>query len=216
MERATRFWNAFKNIAIVFSFTVNFVTVVALLVVTLPALRAVFAIKTGTVEPLLQNLDSAFVGLGEATIDTTVNIDESIGIQFELPLDQPLPIDFDLSIAQPTDVYLTESVPLNNLPATFNLPGGGGVINGTVSLSLPQGMRLPIRLDMTVPVSTTIPVRMDVPVDETIPIQMQVPVHIELGEAGLDPAVQDLRGVFLPVNELVQSLPDGIEIGSED
>lgn len=216
MERATRFWNAFKNIAIVFSFTVNFVTVVALLVVTLPALRAVFAIKTGTVEPLLQNLDSAFVGLGEATIDTTVNIDEPIGIQFELPLDQPLPIDFDLSIAQPTDVYLTESVPLNNLPAKFNLPGGGGVINGTVSLSLPQGMRLPIRLDMTVPVSTTIPVRMDVPVDETIPIQMQVPVHIELGQAGLDPAVQNLRGVFLPVNELVQSLPDGIEIGGED
>jgi hypothetical protein len=113
-------------------------------------------------------------------------------------------------------VYLTESVPLNNLPAKFNLPGGGGVINGTVSLSLPQGMRLPIRLDMTVPVSTTIPVRMDVPVDETIPIQMQVPVHIELGKAGLDPAVQDLRGVFLPVNELVQGLPDGIEIGSED
>ena len=69
---------------------------------------------------------------------------------------------------------------------------------------------------MTVPVSTTIPVRMDVPVDETIPIQMQIPVHIELGQAGLDPAVQDLRGVFQPVSELVQSLPDGIEFGGGD
>jgi hypothetical protein len=216
MERATRFWNAFKNIAIVFSFTVNFIMVLALLVVTVPALRAVFAIKTGTVEPLLEDLDAAFVGLGEATINTTVNIDEPIGIQFELPLDQPLPIDFDLPITQNTDVYLTESVPLSNLPAKFNLPGGGGVINGSVSLSLPEGMRLPIRLNMTVPVSTTIPVRMDVPVDETIPIQMQVPVHIELGTAGLDPAVQDLRGVFLPLNEVVQGLPDGIEFGSGD
>jgi hypothetical protein len=216
MERATRFWNAFKNIAIVFSFAVNFVTILVLLMVALPTLRAVFAIKTGTIEPLLEDLDAAFVGLGEATIDTTVSVDEPIGIQFELPLDQPLPIDFDLLIAQPTDVYLTESVPLSNLPAKFNLPGGGGVINGSVSLSLPKGMRLPIRLDMTVPVSTTIPVRMDVPVDETIPIQMQIPVHIELGEAGLDPAVQDLRRVFQPVSEMIQGLPDGIEFGSED
>jgi hypothetical protein len=101
-------------------------------------------------------------------------------------------------------------VPLN-LPARFNLPGGGGVINGTVSLSLPTGMLMPIRLSMVVPVSQTIPVRMSVPVSETIPIQMAVPVHIELGEAGLDPAVQDLRAVFPPLREQIEALPDEIE-----
>ena len=77
-------------------------------------------------------------------------------------------------------------------------------------------MRLPIQLNMTVPVSTTIPVRMDVPVDQTVPIRMTVPVHIKLGESGLDPAVEDLRAVFRPVNELVQSLPDGIEFDGGD
>jgi hypothetical protein len=211
MERLKRLWNAFKDIAIIFSFVVNFVTVVLLLVISVPALRAAFALKTGLVEPLLNDLDTAFVGLGEATIDTTVQIDEPIPIQFELPLDQPLPIDFPLPIAQPTVVALTGPVPLH-LPAQFNLPGGGGVINGSVSLALPAGLRLPIYLNMIVPVTSTIPVRMNVPVNQTIPVHMAVPVRIKLGEAGLDPAVQDLREVFRPLREQIESLPDGIEV----
>ena len=207
MEWLKRLWNAFKNIAIIFSFVVNFVLVIALLVVSMPALRAVLALKTGLVEPLLSDLDAAFLGLGEATIDTDVQIDKHIPIRFDLLLDQQLAIDFPLSIQQPTVVVLTAPVPLN-LPARFNLPGGG-VINGTVSLSLPTGMLMPIRLSMVVPVSKTIPVRINVPVSETIPIQMTVPVHIKLGEAGMDPAVQELRDVFLPLKEQIEALPDG-------
>ena len=213
MERLKRFWNAFRDIAIIFSFAVNFVLIVSLLVMSIPALRAAFALKAGLVEPLLSDLDAAFVGLGEATIDTTVEIDESIPIQFDMPLNQQLPIDFDLTIEQDTVVELQRPVPLN-MPALFSLPAGGGMINGSVSLSLPAGMQLPIHLSMVVPVSQTIPVRMIVPVSETIPIQMVVPVSIKLGEAGLDPAVEDLRAVFRPVEALVDSLPDGIEFHS--
>jgi hypothetical protein len=208
MERLKNFWNAFKDIAILFSFVVNFVLVVTLLVISIPALHATFALKTGMVEPLLNDLDAAFLGLGEATIDTTVQIDEDIPIQFNLPLDQPMPINFQLAIEQNTTVVLQQPVPLN-APAQFNLPGGGGVINGNVSMNLPVGMRLPVYLSMVVPVSKTIPVRMNVPVSETIPIQMTVPVHIKLGEAGMDSAVQELRGVFLPLKEQIEALPDG-------
>jgi len=210
MERLKRFWNAFKDIAIIFSFVVNFVLVVSLLVVSIPALRTVFALKIGMVEPLLNDLDAAFVGLGEATVDITVQIDKSIPIQFDLPLDQQLPIDFQLPIEQDTAVVLNAPVPLS-LPAQFNLPAGGGVINGNVSLSLPVGLPLPVHLSMVVPVSQTIPVRMNVPVNQIIPIQMEVPVHIKLGEAGLDPAVEELRAVFRPLKEQIESLPDGIE-----
>lgn len=214
MERLKRFWIAFKDIATVFSFTVNLVLIVVLLAVSLPALRATFALKTGLIEPLLNNLDTAFVGLGEATIDTTIQIDEPIPIQFVLPLDQPLPINFPLAIEQNTTVVLNEPVPLN-LPARFNLPGGGGSINGSVSLSLPAGMAMPIRLSMVVPVSQTIPVQMSVPVSETIPIRMAVPIRMKLGEAGLDPAVEELRAVFVPLRIQIESLPDGIEFGGE-
>lgn len=214
MERVNRFWNAFKNVAIVFSFVVNFVLVVVLLLAAIPGTRAALALKSDLVEPMLEDLDAAFVGLGESEIDTTVDIDEETPIRFDLPLDEQLDVDFPLAIDQDTTVTLIEPVPLN-LSATFNLPGGGGVINGSVQLSLPAGTRLPIHLDMTVPVSSTIPVRLTVPVSQTVPIQMQVPVHIDLGEAGLDPAVQDLREVFEPMRVRVESLPDDIQFGAD-
>jgi hypothetical protein len=40
---------------------------------------------------------------------------------------------------------------------------------------------------------------------------MAIPVTIELGEAGLDPAVQRLRGVFSPLRDSLEKLPDGID-----
>lgn len=213
MKRLKRFWDGFKDIAIIFSFVVNFVMVVLLLLLSVPAIRAVFALKTGMVEPLLNDLDSAFMGLSEAEIDTTLPVKEPVAIKFDLPLDQPLKLDFDLPIRQETDVVLTKPVALNR-PATFTLGGGSGTIRGSVYLQLPAGMKLPVQLDTVVPVEKTIPVRMNVPVSETVPIQMDVPVHINLGEAGLDPAVQDLREVFQPLRTQIESLPDGIGPGS--
>jgi hypothetical protein len=228
------FWNAFRNFAIVFSFAINLILVIALLTASLPGLRLALGLKGKVVEPLLGDLDSAFLALGKATIDTSVEIDEPIPIQFNLPLDQrmpiefnlpldqPLPINFQLSIDQDTNVVLRQAVPLDGLPATFNLPGGGGMIKGNVSLYLPAGLNLPVHLSMTVPVSKTIPVRMNVPVKEsipvrmnvpvkeTIPIKMTVPVHIVLGEAGLGPAVEQLRAVFRPLREQLEAIPNDL------
>ncbi|MCX7680534.1 MAG: hypothetical protein N2508_00970 [Anaerolineae bacterium] len=204
-------WHRVREWAIVFSFIVNLVMVLALLVLSLPALQLIFALKNGLIEPMLVNLDTAFVGLGEATIHTTVQIDETIPIQFALPLDQPLPIEFQLPIEQDTVVTLNAPVPLN-VPAQFVLPGGGGAINGTVFLYLPAGMQLPVHLTMVVPVSQTIPVRMSVPVNQEIPVRMNVPVTLKLGEAGLAPVVSELRGAIRPVKEQMERLPDGIKL----
>jgi hypothetical protein len=205
----------FQNFAITFSFIVNAATIFLLLAGSVPATFAAFTVKNDTVEPLLNNLDAAFVELGNSEIVTDIQIDEQVNIAFDLPLDQPLPIDFPLPIQQDTAVMLTQRVPLYNLPATFVLPGGGGQINGTVTLALPAGMYLPIRLDMTVPVTSTIPVRMTVPVDQQVPIRMTVPVRINLGESGLQPAVDDLRRAIQPISSTVQSLPDGIGGGEK-
>lgn len=49
MDRLKRFWQAFKDVAIIFSFVVNFVLIVVLLVVSVPAIRAAFALKSGVV-----------------------------------------------------------------------------------------------------------------------------------------------------------------------
>ena len=130
-------WKAFANVAIVFSFIVNFVLVLVLLL----AIGPIFQAKTGIVEPLLTDLDQAFLGLGETEINTTVAVDQEIPIRFTLPLSQPLGLDFDLPINQATTVRLTQNVQLNR-PAQFTLPGGGGAINGSVNLVLPAGLPL--------------------------------------------------------------------------
>lgn len=175
-------WNAFKNIAIVFSFIVNIILVIVLLL----AFEPVFMAKSQVAEPLLLDLDSAFAALGETRIESTVYITDT------------MPVVFDLPLAQNTNVVLVEAVPLQ-APATFVLPGGGGAIHGTVQLALPQGMALPVALNLMVPVSTT------------VPVVMQVPVEIPLAEAGMAPAIAQLRAVFSPLTGAVQSLPDSTE-----
>lgn len=201
-ERLQKLWKAFVNFAILFSFFVNCILVLALLLSIGPLLT----LKTKLLEPLLYNLDDAFLGLGRTEIRTTVPVDQSIGIQFDLPLDQPLGLDFDLPINQDTVVVLTRdtSIPntvvyLNNVPVR-------------TTVVLPAGTPLPVRLSMVVPVKKNIPVQMTVPVSQTVPIQMAIPVTIQLGPAGLDPAVQRLRDVFVPVRALMESLPDEIRV----
>ncbi len=206
-QRLRNLWSVFSVIAILFSFLVNCILVAVLIGGVYPLLQ----LKNNFLEPLLTDLDLAFQGLGTTTINTTVEVDQTIPISFTLPMSQPLDLDFQLPIEQDTSVVLTQPTRIENVAITFVLPAGGGVINGSGSIVLPANTVLPVHLNMVVPVRRTIPVVMDVPVDQTIPIQMAIPVSIQLGEAGLDPAVQELRAVFTPLNDFVQSLPDGIE-----
>jgi hypothetical protein len=180
-----RLWNAFKDIAILFSLAVNVILVAVIVILVLNA-DVLFELKNSLAEPWLTDLDQAFAALGATTIDSTVHINDTI------------PVVFDLALEQDTDVILTAPVPLS-VPAQFVLPGGGGAINGTVSLNLPQGQALPVELGMSVPVSTT------------VPVVMQVPVKMELSECGMAPAVEQLRAVFRPIAGFVQSLPDSPE-----
>ncbi len=171
-------WEKFKNFAIIFSFIVNVILVLVLLIAPFPAL--VLTHKLG--EPLLNDLDTAFADLGKTVIKTQVQINDTLPVRFTLPL------------RQNTDVILTEEVPLS-VNATFYLPGGGGAINGTVQLNLPKGLVLPVSLDLQVPVSTT------------VPVVMTVPVEIPLDEAGMGPAIEELRDVFRPLSNAIESLP---------
>ena len=150
-SRRTAFWEAFKNLAISFSFIVDLVLVIVLLLVVGWLL---FPIKTDLVEPMLDKLQGAVNALDDATIVRTITIDQQVPVNFTLPLNQG------------TTVVLSQDVELIR-SATFNLPAGGGSINGTVALKLPQGLQLPIVLSMDVPVENFIPVQL--PVEVSIP-----------------------------------------------
>ncbi len=196
-------WEALKNVAIIFSFVVNLILVLALLLGIGPLLY----LKTSLLEPLLYNLDEAFQGLGQTVIRTTVPVSQTIPIQFDLPLNQPLDLDFSLPVQEATVVYLTQDTPIPNTVVYLNN------VPVRTTVVLPGGTRLPVRMDFQVPVQKTIQVQMMVPVSQTIPIRMEIPVTIQLGPAGLDPAVQRLRDVFVPARTLIERLPDGVRIG---
>ncbi|MCS7251956.1 MAG: hypothetical protein RMK32_04550 [Anaerolineae bacterium] len=170
-------WEAFKNIAIVFSFTVNLILVIVLLLLYLH----LASLKSAINETVIR-LEGIVQDLGGTRISTMIPIRQSIPVAFELP------------VQQDTVVVTLAPVPIMTT-ATFQLPGGGGTIRGTVFINLPPGTRLPVRLNMTVPVRTQIPVNFDQPVD------------IALGASGLDPVVFKLLTLLKDLKALLDLIP---------
>jgi hypothetical protein len=177
MRRSEILWLAFEKFAIFFSFVVTFVLVMILLVVAFVAWQAaptLLDVKDGLVCDTITGLNTLLVDFEDAVITRTIHISQTIPVQFDLPLDQGL------------TVRLTDAVPLNR-PATYSLPAGGGRINGTVYLQLPDGMKLPIHM------------RTSVEVDQQLPIQMDVPVAIPLRETDLGGVIQQLKDLLAPL-----------------
>jgi hypothetical protein len=177
MEFLRRMWRAFQTIAILFSFTVNLILVIALglLYMQLASLKSAVNGTVARLEAIVQDL-------GDTRISTTIPIRQSVPVAFELP------------VQQDTVVVTLAPVPITTA-ATFQLPGGGGTIKGTVFIHLPPGTRLPVRLNMTVPVRTQIPVNFDQPVD------------IALGASGLDPVVGKLLLLLKDLKALLDLIP---------
>jgi len=175
-------WQAFRNFAIIFSFIVNIVLVLVLLLVA----PLILPIVGDIVNPLVGGLTESFVEMGDAHIVQTIEVDDTI------------PVQFDLALEQDTVVVLSEAVPLQ-VNAQFVLPNGGGTINGNVALQLPQGLELPVNLALTVPVS------------EEIAINLPVPVNIPLDETELGVPFERLENLFIPLNDLLGGLPESNE-----
>lgn len=172
-------WQAFKTFAIIFSFIMNFV----LLLVLLFVLPLLLPILNDVAKPIVGGLDQSFNEMSSANITQQIEVRDTMPISFTLPLNAS------------TDVLVTEGVPLN-IPASFTLPGGGGQINGSVTLELPAGLTLPVQLEM------------EVPVDQEIDVALDVPVNIPLAETELGVPFQRLQSLFGPLNQLVDNLPD--------
>ncbi len=213
MERVKRFWSAFKDTAIVFSFVVNLILVIVLLVLVTQLLT----IKKGIAEPLVYGLDKSFASLGNATISTTIPIRQQLPVKFDLPVrfDTPakfdLPVMFTLPLNQETTV--TTLTP-THISTKVNLSlGAFGRINAPVDLDLPSGTPLRVRLSMNIPVSTTVAVNQMIPVSTTVSVNQMIPVvfdqsaQIKLGPSGLSPVVTQLRGIVKPYVVILQSLP---------
>lgn len=177
MKRWEVLWLAFEKFAIFFSFAVTFILVMVLLMagyVLWQQLPTLVAIKDGLVCDTVTGLNTLLDDFEDAVITRTIDINDAIPIEFDLPLDQNIV------------VQLTDGVELIR-PASFVFPGGGGRINGTVYMELPQGSDLPIHLQTMVPVS------------QTVPVEMTVDVSIPLRETDLGGVIAQLRDLLAPL-----------------
>ena len=171
-------WQAFKNVAIILSFTLNIVFLIVVIVVAFYIIPVVDSIA----EPIVGGLHQSFVDMGEAHIVRTIAVEDTI------------PVVFDLPVETTTIAKLTEPVPMS-IPTTFVLPGGGGFINGNVSFELPAGTDLPVHFSTMVPVSQTVPVNLNVTVD------------IPLNETELGGPFGELQALFTPLDAFLTNLP---------
>ena len=172
-------WQAFKTFAILFSFAMNVILLIVLLVLA----PLIIPIVNSIAKPIVGGLNSSFVDMSSATISRTIEVSDQIPISFTLPL------------STTTDVRVISAVPLHNIPARFVLPGGGGQINGTVTLDLPAGLTLPVALNL------------NVPVEQQVPVNLAVAVQIPLSETELGGPFNELRALFEPLDRLLDRLP---------
>lgn len=172
-------WQAFKTFAILFSFTINLI----LLIVLLVAAPLILPIINDIASPIVGGLNSSFVDMNQATIRRTIDVSDTIPVVLTVPL------------STTTSVVILRDVPLVNVPAKFTLPHGGGEINGVVSLNLPKNLALPVQLDLQVPIS------------ETLPVQLAVEAIIPLDETELGAPFNRLQSIFAPLDALLRGLP---------
>jgi hypothetical protein len=151
---------------VIFSFIVNVILVVVLLVLGL----FIFEIKNQIAQPLVTGLHQTAVGLDNATIDWTIPVRDS------------LPLDLTIPLETRTTVVLASDVPITLNGAITDLGGLGGSLPVTVSGSLPAGTQLDIFLDLDVAVQQSVPVSLDV--RAVIPIN-QTQLHDPIDNLGL-------------------------------
>ncbi len=136
-------WRAAVGLTLLTSMAINLILIVVVVILV----NQVGAIKM-TLASVLGQLDSAFEGLGAASIHDTIKINQQVPVRFDLPLKPGYRGD-----------HSRRRCPSTRRP-TFSL-GQFGSINGLVSLQLPTGLQLPVHLELMVPVSNSIPVVFD-------------------------------------------------------
>jgi len=176
-----KFGPAFWTITGVISLVVNIILIIIVIILG----QQLFVLNDIVENGLIGGLHRNFVAMDEATIVTTVTVEDTIPVQFDLP------------VTAKTTVVLTEPTPIEG--ASVIITTGVLNINAPADIVLPAGLELPIELGITVPV------------DQEVPVVLEVPVNIPLNETELHEPFVGLRQVVEPYQGLLGELPDSWE-----
>ncbi len=183
---------AIWNSMIVFSFVVNLISVVVVLLLGM----LLFGIKNSIAQPLIGGLHSSFVQMDNAHIVTNIVVNDTIQVN------DTLPVVFDLPLHQATVVTLTADTLIDDATIISLNAGGLALYNAVGDIVLPAGTTLPVQLSLIVPVSQTVPVMLNVP------INLNVPVDIALDQTDLHPPFTNLANLVGPYNVLLEQAPN--------
>ncbi|MFN2145205.1 MAG: hypothetical protein ACK2T7_07615 [Anaerolineales bacterium] len=139
---------AYWSIGSGLSILLNFI----LLIIVFVLLGKLNTINTVLTDKFIGGLYYNFILMDQATIETTVTVEDTIPVQFDLPLNQN------------TVVVLTKDTEIKGATVSLNT-GGLNIQSAPTDIVLPKGTRLPVKLDLSVPVDTEIPISLSVPVD---------------------------------------------------
>lgn len=151
----------FWTIASILSLTFNVILLILLLALIQNARILKLSSATDISNGLLGGLYTNFEKMDKAHITTTI------------PVETTIPVKFDLQLNQQTSVVLSQDVTISNALVTVKT-GGLNITNALATIVLPEGTNLPIYLNLTVPVDQTVPVALNVEVD--IPLE-QTQLH---------------------------------------
>lgn len=170
---------AFWSVGAFLSVMLNIILLVAVLIL----MGQLFKIKSLVTDDVVGGLYYNFLLMDQAKIVTTVQVEETIPVQFDLPLKQK------------TRVVLTKDTPIQDASVSMST-GGLNIVQAPTDIVLPAGTVLPVELDLVVPVDTHIPVTLTVPVD------------IPLNQTDLHQPFVGLQDVVSPFYWLLIKLPN--------
>jgi hypothetical protein len=178
LKRSDRMRPLLWNIGSGLSIAINLILFILVIILA----NQLFAIKEIVTNDVIGGLYYNFILMDQAEISTSVQVEDTIPVQFDLPLNQK------------TVVVLTEATSINGARVSLTT-GGLNIANAPADIVLPAGTELPVRLDLIVPVDTSIPVVLD------------VPVEIPLRETELHEPFVGLREVVGPYYDTLNNLP---------
>lgn len=185
---------AFWDVTATLSLIINLILVIVLVVMAqqIENLKTTISGVNTFANNVLGGLYGNFVQMDQASINTTINVEAQV------------PLDFNLPVSQNTQVVLTSDV---SIPRAHVVISTGVLnINADANVTLPAGTNLPIALNMNIPVQTS------------IPISLQVPVHIPLSQTELHQPFTglqaSLRPLYCALNKNAQ-YPEGTYICTE-
>jgi hypothetical protein len=189
-----RIHRAYWDVTGTISLIINVILLCVLVVMALQIKNLKTTVNTvnALANNMLGGLYGNFVQMDQASINTIINVDAQI------------PLNFSLPVSQNTQVVLTSDVSIPGAHVVINT--GVLNINAQANVTLPAGTGLPIAL------------KLDIPVQTSIPISIKVPVNIPLSQTDLHQPFTGLqttlRPLYCTLNKNAQ-YPEGTYICAE-